>query len=178
MCTKSWATWSRTGPCPTTWVVVATNHTSLSDYKWKELYILNKARTECIFVGMYCIMQYIPTNMHTVFALLCLLWSGISRFDRWHLGLLHWHSHQITPVSNKIWENASRKVMAISPKTNYMLCDLLNSSRIGYRKTSKNLSVWSVNFKSKIIILDYILHLKYEIYDQMALGWYNHVFLH
>ena len=62
--------------------------------------------------GQYCI-QYIPRNMHTVFALLCFVVVIHWQIFPYPSGLLHWHCGNLTiaPVPAKqpwwIWINTS-----------------------------------------------------------------------
>ena len=65
---------------------------------------------------MYCVvLQYIPRNMHTVFALLCFVVVKHWLIFPYPSGLLHWHCGNLTiaPVPAKqpwwIWINTSRE---------------------------------------------------------------------
>ena len=91
------------------------------------MYNHNKAKTVCIFLGIYCNdytyiytwsdgsenIQYIPRNMHTVFALLCFVVVIHWLIFSYPSGLLHWHCGNLTiaPVPAKqpwwIWINTS-----------------------------------------------------------------------
>ena len=63
--------------------------------------------------GLLCLLQYIPRNMHTVFALLCFVVVIHWLIFPYTSGLLHWHCGNLTiaPVPAKqpwwIWINTS-----------------------------------------------------------------------
>ena len=65
------------------------------------------------FMWRYCNVQYIPRNMHTVFALLCFVVVIHWLIFPYPSGLLHWHCGNLTiaPVPAKqpwwIWINTS-----------------------------------------------------------------------
>ena len=112
VCTTTWAICLGIGPCPTTWVVVTTHHTSLSGYKWRELYMHNNTRTVCIFVGMYCAMQSIPTNMLCSMFVLCCVYFDLVLVDLTDFACDYFTGTVIRLLGHRrIWANAPRKVM-------------------------------------------------------------------
>ena len=79
---------------------------------WQKFYI----RIYCKVCAVSCfILQYIPRNMHTVFALLCFVVVIHWLIFPYPSGLLHWHCGNLTiaPVPAKepwwIWINTSCK---------------------------------------------------------------------
>ena len=81
------------------------------------LFLFSKLHHECNILSetcpIQCILQYIPRNMHAVFALLCFVVVTHWLIFPYPPGLLHWHCGNLTiaPVPAKqpwwIWINTS-----------------------------------------------------------------------
>ena len=98
---------------PNLWISMAYTRIILR-CRWRKWLLLT---VMCMFISVLCLhlteVQYIPRNMHTVFALLCFVVVIHWLIFPYPSGLLHWHCGNLTiaPVPAKqpwwIWINAS-----------------------------------------------------------------------
>ena len=116
---------------------------SLSDH-WKNLFILD------------AIIQYIPRNMHTVFALLCFVVVIHWLIFPYPSGLLHWHCGNLTiaPVPAKqpwwIWMNTSCE---------FIMNDCINTTK---QSTTKPCAYF----------LGYTVYVLWTIWLSVRVGWW------
>ena len=83
-------------------------------YQWKLVQLLyTRSLNSSLFLVPWIVLQYIPRNMHTVFALLCFVVVIHWLIFPYPSGLLHWHCGNLTiaPVPAKqpwwMWINTS-----------------------------------------------------------------------
>ena len=117
-------------------------------------------------------LQYIPRNMHTVFALLCFVVVIHWLIFPYPSGLLHWHCGNLTiaPVPAKqpwwIWINTSSEfIMNDCVTTTKQSTTKPCAYFLGYTVSTKNLTYWNIlvdhlNFTGDKSLLKYMLILK------------------
>ena len=95
-----------------------------SRYKFLALFIIVMCTNRCLYpVIILHYIEYIPRNMHTVFALLCFVVVIHRLIFPYPSGLLHWHCGNLTiaPVPAKqpwwIWINTSCELIMNDCKT-------------------------------------------------------------
>ena len=96
-------------------------------------------------------IQYIPRNMHTVFALLCFVVVIHWLFFPYPSGLLHWHCGNLTSASNATLMNMDEYFMWIHYER------LHNHNKTKHNKT---VCIFIGIYCSSKILLDYLIVLQ------------------
>ena len=119
------------------------------------------------------IKQYIPRNMHTVFALLCFVVVIYWLIFPYPSGLLHWHCGNLTiaPVPAKqpwwIWINTSYE---------FIMNDCITTTKQSTTKPCAYFLGYTVSVASKMwsyFLSVHICNLKYRAYLYISLGFPN-----
>ena len=107
-------------------------------------------------------VQYIPTNMHTVFALLCFVVVIHGLIFPYPSGLLHWHCGNLTiaPVPAKqpwwIWINTSRE---------FIMNDCITTTKQSTTKPCAYVLGYTVLEFWWQVMLAYCAYLKMYVFD-------------